>query len=258
MNNIESGTTQGLIATDQQMSVVHRWHRAVRTIAYSPYGASPLAEQLGFTGQRLEQSGAYLLGNGYRAYNPVLMRFQSPDSLSPFGEGGVSAYGYCEGDPVNYADRNGHARFKPLLDKNTWLSLDPVLFQKAKALYKDWVRHDKKVARLEEHSRYLLEHPEKRINFSDANTWKIWTDDHLMSMQAHLKFRKEIQEPKLEARREALVKEMGGSPIVEELYWIAVVYRKAFRERYGSAPGQKSATLFFVHDLAASIHGVVI
>ncbi|WP_437181060.1 RHS repeat-associated core domain-containing protein [Pseudomonas peradeniyensis] len=258
MNNIESGTTQGLIATDQQMSVVHRWHRAVRMIAYSPYGASPLAEQLGFTGQRLEQSGVYLLGNGYRAYNPVLMRFQSPDSSSPFGEGGVSAYGYCEGDPVNYADRNGHEPFKPLLDKNTWLSLDPVLFQKAKALYKDWVRHDKKVARLEEHSRYLLERPEERINFTGVNTWRTWTDEHLMSMQAHLKFREEKQEPKLEARREALVKEMGSNPEVVGLYWTAIVYRKAFRELYGPTPGQKSAILFFVRDLAASIRGVVI
>ncbi|EGH35731.1 hypothetical protein PSYJA_44541, partial [Pseudomonas syringae pv. japonica str. M301072] len=38
-------------------------------------------------------TGHYLLGNGYRAFNPVLMRFNSPDSLSPFGEGGVNAYG---------------------------------------------------------------------------------------------------------------------------------------------------------------------
>ena len=36
------------------------------------------------------------------------MRFNSPDSLSPFGEGGVNAYGYCEGDPVNRADPGGH------------------------------------------------------------------------------------------------------------------------------------------------------
>jgi len=39
----------------------------------------------------------------------VLMRFNSPDSLSPFGKGGVNAYAYCAGDPVNRADANGHS-----------------------------------------------------------------------------------------------------------------------------------------------------
>jgi hypothetical protein len=36
------------------------------------------------------------------------MRFNSPDSLSPFGEGGMNAYAYCSGDPVNREDRTGH------------------------------------------------------------------------------------------------------------------------------------------------------
>ncbi|RMR48355.1 YD repeat protein [Pseudomonas amygdali pv. mori] len=49
-----------------------------------------------------------MLGNGYRAFNPVLMRFNSPDSLSPFGEGGLNAYAYCEEDPVNRVDPGGH------------------------------------------------------------------------------------------------------------------------------------------------------
>ncbi|MCU6375056.1 hypothetical protein [Morganella morganii] len=35
-------------------------------------------------------SGSYHPGNGYRAYNPVLMRFNCPDSLSPFGGGGLT------------------------------------------------------------------------------------------------------------------------------------------------------------------------
>ncbi|KPX18521.1 RHS repeat-associated core domain-containing protein, partial [Pseudomonas syringae] len=62
----------------------------------------------GFTGQRVDPvTGHYLLGNGYRAFNPVLMRFNSPDSLSPFGEGGVNAYGYCGGGPVNWVDLTG-------------------------------------------------------------------------------------------------------------------------------------------------------
>ncbi|NAS96806.1 hypothetical protein CU664_12085 [Pseudomonas syringae pv. actinidifoliorum] len=63
----------------------------------------------GFNGELLDDiTGHYLLGNGYRAYNPVLMRFNSPDSLSPFGKGGLNAYAYCGGDPINKEDSTGH------------------------------------------------------------------------------------------------------------------------------------------------------
>ncbi|WP_346399386.1 RHS repeat-associated core domain-containing protein [Pseudomonas syringae] len=105
-NNQRDGT---LLVTDQQQSVT-----AAQGLefAYTPYGhrhPSGPASLPGFTGQRVDPvTGHYLLGNGYRAFNPVLMRFNSPDSLSPFGEGGVNAYGYCEGDPVNRADPGGH------------------------------------------------------------------------------------------------------------------------------------------------------
>ncbi|WP_310886420.1 RHS repeat-associated core domain-containing protein, partial [Pseudomonas syringae] len=37
-----------------------------------------------------------------------LMRFNSPDSWSPFGEGGVNAYAYIEGNPVGRRDPSGH------------------------------------------------------------------------------------------------------------------------------------------------------
>ncbi|MCY1449848.1 hypothetical protein D9M71_666160 [compost metagenome] len=37
------------------------------------------------------------------------MRFNSPDSWSPFGEGGINPYTYCGGDPRNRFDPNGHA-----------------------------------------------------------------------------------------------------------------------------------------------------
>ncbi|RMU75656.1 hypothetical protein ALP24_200133 [Pseudomonas syringae pv. aptata] len=36
------------------------------------------------------------------------MRFNSPDSMSPFGKGGMNAYAYCAGDPVNRSDPTGH------------------------------------------------------------------------------------------------------------------------------------------------------
>lgn len=48
------------------------------------------------------------LGDGYRMYNPNLMRFQSMDSLAPFNEGGVHSYGYVNNDPINKIDPSGH------------------------------------------------------------------------------------------------------------------------------------------------------
>lgn len=76
-----------------------------RAIADVPRQSGP---RPGFNGELLDDiTGHYLLGNGYRAYNPVLMRFNSPDSLSPFGEGGLHAYAYCAGDPVNRFDPSG-------------------------------------------------------------------------------------------------------------------------------------------------------
>lgn len=105
-----------LLATDQQRSVLHtlKANNQPHPIAYSPYGHRPsgsgLTSLLGFNGERPDPvTGHYLLGNGYRAFNPVLMRFNSPDSLSPFGKGGMNAYIYCMGDPVNLQDPNGHA-----------------------------------------------------------------------------------------------------------------------------------------------------
>ncbi|WP_081032983.1 RHS repeat-associated core domain-containing protein [Pseudomonas coronafaciens] len=110
-----------LLATDQQLSVIAAQGVA---FAYTPYGQRhPSAGPMnlpGFAGQRVDPvTGHYLLGNGYRAFNPVLMRFNSPDSFSPFGEGGLNAYAYCAGDPVNRIDSNGHIfEFaKPVLRK---------------------------------------------------------------------------------------------------------------------------------------------
>ncbi|CAN7275339.1 RHS repeat domain-containing protein [Pseudomonas brassicacearum] len=81
--------------------------------AYSPYGQRPggdgLGSLFGFGGEPLDPvTGCYLLGNGYRAYDPVLMRFHRPDSWSPFDGGGLNPYAYCLADPINLSDPTGH------------------------------------------------------------------------------------------------------------------------------------------------------
>jgi len=107
-------TKNVLLATDRKRSVtgeVPDGHPP-NDIAYNAYGrrsaTRPIVSALAFNGELTEDSGWQLLGNGYRAYNPVLMRFHSPDNLSPFGEGGVNGYAYCQGDPVNRSDPTGH------------------------------------------------------------------------------------------------------------------------------------------------------
>ncbi|ANN67454.1 RHS repeat-associated core domain-containing protein [Bordetella bronchialis] len=63
----------------------------------------------GFAGSRQDNAtSGYPLGNGYRWFLPVLMRFNAPDDFSPFGSGGINVYAYCAGDPVNHSDPDGH------------------------------------------------------------------------------------------------------------------------------------------------------
>ena len=79
---------------------------------YTAYGNRDNVDfpsHLGFNGERLDPIlGVYHLGQGYRVYNPRLGFFYAPDSLSPFGAGGINPYAYCSGDPVNYSDPTGH------------------------------------------------------------------------------------------------------------------------------------------------------
>lgn len=84
---------------------------------WSPYGSGkPDSKLPGFNGERFDPvSGTYHLGNGYRAYNPVLMRFNCPDSLSPFGAGGINPYAYCAGDPINHTDPSGHISWQSIV-----------------------------------------------------------------------------------------------------------------------------------------------
>lgn len=111
--NGKVGTT--MLATDQQRSVLNALDAGqLNSLAYTSYGhrsaQNGLVSLLGFNGERSDPiTGHYPLGNGYRAFNPVLMRFNSPDSWSPFGKGGLNAYVYCLGDPVNRIELNGQS-----------------------------------------------------------------------------------------------------------------------------------------------------
>jgi len=105
-----------VLGCDQQGSPMNVMSaNASRTGRYTPYGLeTTLPSATGFTGQLKAWSlPGYFLGSGYRFFNTVLMRFHSPDSFSPFAAGGINAYIYCGGDPVNRIDPSGHM-YKPL------------------------------------------------------------------------------------------------------------------------------------------------
>nr|WP_279382101.1 RHS repeat-associated core domain-containing protein [Pseudomonas sp. OA65] len=103
-----------LLLADANASVIgESQQQDLRTAVYSAYGErhsdDTLRSLLAFNGELLDDAtGWYLLGRGYRAYNPGLMRFHSPDSLSPFGSGGVNPYTYCLGNPIALRDPTGH------------------------------------------------------------------------------------------------------------------------------------------------------
>lgn len=138
-----------LLATDQQRSVLNALDATrPHAIAYSPYGYRPpengLLSLLGFNGERPDPvTGHYHLGNGYRQFNPVLMRFNSPDSWSPFGKGGLNAYVYCVGDPVNFSDPTGH------MLKGKGPIVAPAAATKSKNLIKQKAKLLKKIDELE-------------------------------------------------------------------------------------------------------------
>ena len=102
-----------LLSSDIAGSVL-KAHAAdsVQARAYCSYGSRTFegGPSTGFNGESQDTiTCGYLLGRGYRLYNPALRRFVGADSLSPFAEGGLNAYAYCEGDPVNRCDPSGHA-----------------------------------------------------------------------------------------------------------------------------------------------------
>lgn len=104
-----------LFATDAHNTLLSQLlDGGVLPLAHDAYGhraaMGELPTAMGFNGQLREAAtGWYHLGNGHRVYNPALRRFHSPDQLSPFAAGGINAYAYCGGDPVNFTDPTGRA-----------------------------------------------------------------------------------------------------------------------------------------------------
>ncbi|NIF27337.1 RHS repeat-associated core domain-containing protein [Pantoea sp. Tr-811] len=88
-------------------------NNAIAVSIFAPYGHSQINKSLlGFNGEFQDTvSRLYALGNGTRAFNPALMRFLNPDRYSPFREGGLNAYAYCLGDPINFTDPKGSSPF---------------------------------------------------------------------------------------------------------------------------------------------------
>jgi len=109
----DASQTLLLHAADNASVVAEGQHGSLRSMRYSAYGErysdTPVSSAMGFNGEALDPlSGRYLLGSGYRAYDPELRCFLSPDSLSPFGVGGLNCYAYARGNPIAFRDPTGH------------------------------------------------------------------------------------------------------------------------------------------------------
>ncbi|TPG65712.1 RHS repeat-associated core domain-containing protein [Pseudomonas arsenicoxydans] len=64
---------------------------------------------IGFKGYYIDSAtGCYILGDGFRFYDPVMRQFWSVDSISPFGGAGPNRYHYCGMDPINRSDHSGN------------------------------------------------------------------------------------------------------------------------------------------------------
>lgn len=102
-----------------------------RSTAFTPWGESSglhtdsMVTGLGWNSMTPDPAGLYHLGDGYRAYDPRERTFCQPDSLSPFGAGGLNERAYCAGrDPVNWHDPSGHVMINRFAANEQLTSLD--------------------------------------------------------------------------------------------------------------------------------------
>lgn len=118
LERCDRGDKSALLVTDQQGSTLLMQSQSRMYLAYNPFGFAPTAPAVcQYAGElNLPIIEGYLLGNGHRWLNPSLMRFGSPDQLSPFAKGGINAYSYCGNDPINNTDPSGQS-FMSLLKR---------------------------------------------------------------------------------------------------------------------------------------------
>lgn len=119
----ESGVMETeLLVTDHAHSLLQTGSsKNLQKFSYSAFGYHPTesgsSRRHSFNGEYPDNvTGHYPLGQGRRFYNPLLMRFNRPDELSPFEKGGINAYAYCSNDPINFFDPTGGslvALFRP-------------------------------------------------------------------------------------------------------------------------------------------------
>lgn len=103
-----------LLAGDVQASMLVESNGLYKvTRSYTAYGGevrNGFHTCLGYDGERYDPLvEGYHLGRGYRLYNPQLMRFVSPDSLSPFQRGGLNSYAAFGNHPIGWTDPDGRA-----------------------------------------------------------------------------------------------------------------------------------------------------
>lgn len=220
MNTPRQHASHALIASDAQMSVLYHFHQRQETFTYGPYGTRSTATLsralLGFNGQALECLDSYLLGIGYRDYYPKWMRFRSPDSSSPFGEGGLNAYGYCEGDPVNYADPLGHSPKQRAKAYMASTGLELTTLKNIRKYWKETFRLEKKTIGVKNNRDSLAATPEMKEKSPNLKTKYLSDGVKFDMVGSRLNFRK-LRQENHEGKRKSLLEannltEEGAAP----------------------------------------------